>query len=40
MTKVKEIRNVRIGLGGELYRINKDDIPLVKKFLRMVADTS
>jgi len=38
MTSVKEIRNVRIGFGGEVYRINKDDMPLVKKFLKMVAD--
>ena len=38
MTTVKEIRNVRIGLGGEVYQINKDDMPLVKKFLKMVAD--
>jgi len=40
MTKVKEIRNVRIGLGGEVYPINKDDIPLVRKFLQMVVNTS
>lgn len=28
--------NVRIGLGGDVYEINRSDIPFLKKFLDLL----